>query len=162
MSIINLKTNYQRVGYANEMKYITSAVRYSTLTQDDLIEFACENSGIPKAQMVSAFYAIMQQIQHLLLNGHSLTFGELGFFYLSAKTKATDTSKEAGVDAVEGLSLRFRQSKKMREMIKAKVVLTTITSSDSQTETGNDDDDEAVDSGDSTGGTTEGGDSNPL
>ena len=38
MSVINIKTNYQRVGFAEEMKYITSTVRYSTISQDDLIE----------------------------------------------------------------------------------------------------------------------------
>lgn len=101
MSTINIKTNLQRVGFAKADKYITSTVRYSTISTDDLLEYACENSGIPKAQLISSFYAINQQIVQFILNGHSLQLGNLGFFYLSAKTKAVDSEKEAGVEAVD-------------------------------------------------------------
>ena len=121
MSTINIKTNLQRVGFAKADKYITSTVRYSTISTDDLLEYACENSGIPKAQLISSFYAINQQIVQFILNGHSLQLGNLGFFYLSAKTKAVDSEKEAGVEAVEGLVLKFRQSRKLRNLINQRV-----------------------------------------
>ncbi|MBQ8593795.1 MAG: hypothetical protein IJ467_05830 [Bacteroidaceae bacterium] len=155
MSVINIKTNYQRVGYAEAMKYITSTVRYSTISQDDLIEYACENSGIPKAQMISAFYAIMQQVQHFLMNGHSLKLGPLGYFFLSADTKAVDEKSEAGVSAVKSLSLKFRQSKKMKELLNSNVVLNNISVS-----TANMDDAEEDETGGNDGGADDG--SSPL
>lgn len=164
MSIINIKTNYQRVAYADEMKYITSPVRYSTISQDDLIEYACENSGIPKAQMISAFYAMMQQIQHFLMNGHSLTLGSLGYFYLSAKTKAVDDKDEAGAKAVESLSLKFRQSKKMKALINSNVVLNSISATDIDLEEPDDEEEDAGNTGSDTGNTDSGtgGDNTPL
>ena len=155
MSVINIKTNYKRVGYAEAMKYITSTVRYSTISQDDLIEYACENSGIPKAQMISAFYAIMQQVQHFLMNGHSLKLGPLGYFFLSADTKAVDEKSEAGVSAVKSLSLKFRQSKKMKELLNSNVVLNNISVS-----TANMDDAEEDETGGNDGGADDG--SSPL
>ena len=159
MSVINIKTNYQRVGFAEEMKYITSTVRYSTISQDDLIEYACENSGIPKAQMISAFYAIMQQVQHFLMNGHSLTLGSLGYFFLSANTKAVDEKSEAGVHAVKSLSLKFRQSKKMKELLNSNVVLNNISVSKVNTDASDDDDTETGDdTGTDTGGSSSGND----
>lgn len=127
MGIINLKTNFQRIGYADENKYITSATRYSTIPTDELIRFACENSGIPKAQMMAAFYAIQQQIEQFVMNGHSLELGTLGTFFLSTRTKAVDTKKEAGADAVIGLYLRFRQSKRLRTLLESNIDLTTVT-----------------------------------
>lgn len=46
MGKIKLKTNLQRIAFADENKYITSAMRYSTISAEQLIEYACENSGI--------------------------------------------------------------------------------------------------------------------
>lgn len=149
MSTINIKTNLQRVGFAKADKYITSTVRYSTISTDDLLEYACENSGIPKAQLISSFYAINQQIVQFILNGHSLQLGNLGFFYLSAKTKAVDSEKEAGVEAVEGLVLKFRQSRKLRNLINQRVNFSVLNAVDS---TENEEEDS------SNGGT----DNNPL
>lgn len=131
MSTINIKTNLQRVGFAKADKYITSTVRYSTISTDDLLEYACENSGISKAQLISSFYAINQQIVQFILNGHSLQLGNLGFFYLSAKTKAVDSEKEAGVEAVEGLVLKFRQSRKLRNLINQRVNFSVLNAVDS-------------------------------
>lgn len=139
MSTINIKTNLQRVGFAKADKYITSTVRYSTISTDDLLEYACENSGIPKAQLISSFYAINQQIVQFILNGHSLQLGNLGFFYLSAKTKAVDSEKEAGVEAVEGLVLKFRQSRKLRNLINQRVNFSVLNAVDSTENEENDD-----------------------
>ena len=127
MGKIKLKTNLQRIAFADENKYITSAMRYSTISAEQLIEYACENSGIPKAQMASSFYAIQQQIEQFVLNGHSLELGNLGTFYLSTRCKAVDTKEAAGAEAVEGLYLRFRQSKRIRTLLETNIDLTVVT-----------------------------------
>ena len=101
MSTIVIKKNLQRVGYAKTDKYITSPVRYSTISTEDLLKYASQNSGIPKAQMMAAFYAINQQVEQFILNGHTLQLGTLGYFFLSVKTKATNAEKDAGVDAIK-------------------------------------------------------------
>ena len=44
------------------------------------------------------------------------------FTFLSAKTKAKDDKKDAGANAVVSLSLKFRQSKKMKDLINSNVV----------------------------------------
>ena len=35
----------QRIAFADESKYITLAMRYSTISSEPLIEYACENPG---------------------------------------------------------------------------------------------------------------------
>lgn len=161
MSTIVIKKNLQRVGYAKADKYITTPVRYSTISTEDLLKYASQNSGIPKAQMMAAFYAINQQVEQFILNGHTLQLGTLGYFFLSVKTKASDTEEDAGVDAVKRLALKFRQSKQMGVMISQNVQF------DCLTKKGDEDDaegDETTNNGGSGTGNDNGGGTgnNPL
>lgn len=123
MGTINLKANLRRIGFMDADKYITSAVRYSNISSEDLIKFASENSGISKAQMSACFYALNQQMEQFILNGHGLILGTLGTFYLGLRSKAVDNSESAGAEAVKSLSLRFRQSKKVHDMLESGISL---------------------------------------
>ena len=130
MAQILLKTNYRKLGILDEKKYLTTALRYSTISVDDLIKYAAENSGLSKANVAAVFYALAQQIEQFACNGHSIQLGKLGTLYLTANTKAADTEKEAGANAVESLCIRFRQSKYLRDMLNSNVSLSTITLQD--------------------------------
>lgn len=125
MGTINLKTSLRSLGFLkeNKEKYLTSVVRYSTISSEELIKMASENSGIPKAQMAASFYALNQQMEQFVLNGHALAIGTLGTIYLSSKAKAADTRAGAGADAVVRLSVKFRQSKKVRDLLNSNVSL---------------------------------------
>lgn len=164
MGNILVKTNLQRIAFlkgSDNQRYITTPVRYSTISSEDLINYACENSGIPKAQMASAFYAINQQIEQFILNGHSLTLGNLGNLYLSTRTRATVSENDAGADAVRQIYVRFRQSRHLKTLLNANATLSTLrvlTTATSGTggSTGSSDSDGSGtgDSGDSGGGST--------
>lgn len=124
MGTINLKTSLRRIGFLKEEdnpKYVTSVVRYSTIGAEELIKMASENSGISKAQMAASFYALSQQIEQFVLNGHALEIGSLGTLYLASKSKASDSKENAGVDSLVRVSIRFRQSKKIRNLLDANV-----------------------------------------
>ena len=125
MGQINLKTRQQRIAYKedDEDYFLTSPEQYSKITIEQILNYCSENSGIPKAQMASAFYALNQQVEQFLLNGHSLELLNLGCLYLSINAKATETEEEAGAKAVTRISVKFRQSKKLRDMINSNVQL---------------------------------------
>lgn len=129
MGQINLKTRQQRIAYKkNDEKYfLTSSETYSRISNDTLIELCSENSGIPKAQMASAFYALNQQVIEFLLNGHSLELLNLGSLHLAITAKAAETQKEAGAKAVKRITVKFRQSKKLRNIINSNVSLISNT-----------------------------------
>lgn len=80
-----------------------------------------------------------------------------------SKTKATDNPKEAGVNAVGGLSLKFRQSSKMREMINTGTLLNDLVtaSTTDDNEVKDEEKDEGTDSGTSGGSGNDDG-NNPL
>lgn len=125
MGQINLKTRQQRIAYNEDNKdyFLTSPEQYSKIDANQIIEYSSENSGIPKAQMASAFYALNQQVEQFLLNGHSLELLNLGYLYLSVNAKAVETEDEAGAKAVKRISVKFRQSKKLRDKINSNVQL---------------------------------------
>ena len=128
MGPINLKTRQQRIAYKNSEFFLTSNERYSIIGADEIIEFSSENSGIPKAQMASAFYAIIQQLRQFILNGHTLELPHLGYLYLSVSAKAVEEEKDAGAKAVKRICVKFRQNKKLRELINSNVhLVNTIT-----------------------------------
>ena len=156
MAQILLKTNYRKLGILDEKKYLTTALRYSTISVDDLIKYAAENSGLSKANVAAVFYALAQQIEQFACNGHSIQLGKLGTLYLTANTKAADTEKEAGANAVESLCIRFRQSKDLRDMVNSNVSLSTINLQDLEDNNESEDDDE--DGGNDSGNTDGGGD----
>lgn len=126
MGQINLKTRQQRIAYLDSEFFLTSSEHYSQIGAEEIIEYSSENSGIPKAQMASAFYALNQQIRQFLLNGHSLELPLLGSLYLSVNAKAAETEEEAGAKAVTRISVKFRQNKKLRELINSNVHLVNI------------------------------------
>ena len=141
MGQINLKTRQQRIAYLDSEFFLTSSEHYSQIGAEEIIEYSSENSGIPKAQMASAFYALNQQIRQFLLNGHSLELPLLGSLYLSVNAKAAETEEEAGAKAVTRISVKFRQCKKLRELINSNVhlvnMLTAKENSSSDSQNGN-------------------------
>lgn len=128
-----MKTRQKRIAYLDTELFMTSSEHYSQIGADEIIEYSSENSGIPKAQMASAFYALNQQIRQFLLNGHSLELPNLGFLYLSVNAKATETEEEAGAKAVTRISVKFRQCKKLRELINTNVhLVNTLTAKENE------------------------------
>lgn len=138
MATIQLKTAQTRVAFLPddaEQKYVTRAVQYSTIKSEDLIRYASENSGLSKALMAAAFYALQQQVEQFVCNGHAIELGELGTFYISVNAKATDSADEAGSAAVYRLTVKFRQSKKLRELLNSEVTLISPTTATTSTST---------------------------
>ena len=142
MGIIKLQTRLQRVACIDKNMYVTKALRYSKISSEQLISYASENSGIAKAQMAAAFYAINQQIEQFILNGHSLELGNLGSFYLAMAAKASETEEGAGAEAVERFSLKFRQSKRLRDLLNTSITKATLTDSQTTPDTEEDDEEE--------------------
>lgn len=136
MGQINLKKRQQRIAFKDSEYFLTSSERYSVFSAEEIIDLCSENSGIPKAQMASAFYALSQQIKQFLLNGHTLELPNLGHLYLSVSAKAVKDEKDAGAKAVRRVCIKFRQTKELRNLINNKVHLVNIS-------TESDDDDEA-------------------
>lgn len=149
MGQINLTSQLKRIAYKDANMYVTTPEIYSKITADQIIAYASENSGIPKAQMASSFYALNQTVEQFLLNGHSLELLNLGSLYLSVSAKAVEEEKNAGAKAVKRVSVKFRQSKKLRDLINSNVQLVSeLTKESNGTSTGSNASSDTTDTGD--------------
>ena len=144
MNTILLKTKEKRIAYMKKNMFVTSPVTYSRISTETLIKNASTDSGIPQSQVAAVFYALSLQIEELLLIGHSLQLGDLGYFYLSMNAHATEDKKDAGAKTVYHKAVRFRQSKKLQNLINANVTLESTgklsdedEEDDDQTDSGN-------------------------
>ena len=123
MGQINLNSYLKRIAYKDANLYVTTHNAYSKITSEMLIQYASENSGIPEAQMAAAFFALKKEVRHYILNGHTLELMDLGTLYLSVAAKAVEDEEDAGAKAVKRVSIKFRQSKKLRDLVNSNVQL---------------------------------------
>ncbi|MBO4984055.1 MAG: hypothetical protein J6C87_00220 [Bacteroides sp.] len=154
MATISVSTRTANVAFLGEEKVLTSVERLPNILWEQLLEYASNNSGISKSMMSAAVYALENEIQQWIFNGHGIQLGNLGYLYISTSAKAKDTVDEAGAEAVYRLSVKFRQSSKLRNLLNTNVSLQTIgaTTSTSTDDTTN------PDSGNTnTGGSTDEG-----
>ena len=112
MGKIVVKAQQQNVynidGMGNTGKaYVLRPVRYSTMRQNDIVEYCMKNSLVPKAYISSAVVAFTQCIENFLLNGHSVELPGLGIFYLTSNGITTTETDKCGLNQVECLKVRF-------------------------------------------------------
>ena len=119
MGKIMLRAALQKVGFSHENKYITRAVRYSTINADDLAEHASVDSGISKAMLKAAFESMLIQAEELLLNGHNIVLGNLGTLQFTINCTAVDTKEEVTAENVTRRKILFKPSMTLKRKIAA-------------------------------------------
>ena len=121
MSKIVLKSIEQNINYLNsgEVKsgYMLRPVRYSTIEAEDLINTISNNSYVPKSFVSASLYGIVDSIENLLLNGHSISLPNLGILSLSCESTVAKTPADAGLSQFKKLNINFRPSTELREKL---------------------------------------------
>ena len=117
MGQIKLKVKKQYCEVANKKGYVTRATRYSRISAREVVEYAAQNSGINRGQLMAAMYALEQSFENFLCNGHSVEFAELGTFRISVQAKLGDTAAEAGADAVRKRRIIYRPSVQLKRLV---------------------------------------------
>ena len=141
MKTIKVRTILQRVACADKDMYVSRPVTYSKIDTDELIEHASTDSGISKANVAAVFYAIIQQVEELLLNGHSIQLGQLGTLRFSMNCKASETLEGVSADNVSRKKILLSPGVKLKQALE-RVSLTGFTSdageetADDETEAG--------------------------
>ena len=121
MSKILVKSVEQNVNYlsSGEVKsgYLLRPVRYTTIDAEDLINSIASTSYVPKAFVSASLYGIVDSIENLLLNGHSISLPNLGIFSLSCESTVAKTPADAGLSQFKKLNINFRPSVELREKL---------------------------------------------
>ena len=121
MSKILVKSVEQNINYlqSGEVKsgYLLRPVRYSTIDAEDLINSIASTSYVPKAFVSASLYGIVDSIENLLLNGHSISLPNLGILSLSCESTVAKTPADAGLSQFKKLNINFRPSTSLREKL---------------------------------------------
>ena len=115
MSTIVLNAKKRKIGFSKKVAYVTRAVRYNTIGTDELVTHASADSGVSKAMLKATFEAIMQEIQQLVLNGHSVQLGDLGTLQFSISCKSVEDKEDLSTDLIKTRRMLFRASSKLRD-----------------------------------------------
>ena len=121
MSKILVKSVGQNVNYlsSGEVKsgYLLRPVRYTTVDAEDLINTIASTSYVPRAFVSASLYGIVDSIENLLLNGHSISLPNLGILSLSCESTVAKTPADAGLSQFKKLNINFRPSVELREKL---------------------------------------------
>ena len=121
MSKIVLKSIEQNINYLNsgEVKsgYLLRPVRYTTIDAEDLVNSIASTSYVPKAFVSASLYGIVDSIENLLLNGHSISLPNLGILSLSCESNVAKTPADAGLSQFKKININFRPSVELREKL---------------------------------------------
>jgi predicted histone-like DNA-binding protein len=126
MPTINLISKKQKTGFDKQPAYVTRAQRYNTISTDELVDHAAEDSNVPKAQLRASAEALMLQAKELMLNGHTIEFKPLGFLRFSISCKAVKNKENVSANLVRTRRVIFRPSTRLKAEMRRVNFTTTI------------------------------------
>lgn len=126
MATINLRAKKQKTGFTKEEAYVTRAVRYNTITTDELVDHAAEDSNVPKAMLHASAEALLLQAKELLLNGHTIEFKPLGFLRFSVSCKTVKNKENVSANLVRTRRILFQPSTRLKADMKRINFITTV------------------------------------
>lgn len=103
-SQIKVVKKQQKMAAVEKNLYTIHAVRYSTISADELVDAASRNSNVNKGVLRSATNAVLNEFHNFLMNGHSVELPGIGYFRFSFSAKAPETLaelKEKGVEITQ-------------------------------------------------------------
>lgn len=128
---IKVVKKLQKMAAQEKNLYMIRAIRYSTISGDELVDAASRNSQVNKGVLRSATNAVLNEFHNFLMNGHSVELPGIGYFRFSFNAKAPETLAELKKNGV--------QIKQKRVLYRPNVTLMTklnaITVEDTQTAT---------------------------
>lgn len=101
---IKVVKKLQKMAAQEKNLYMIRAIRYSTISGDELVDAASRNSQVNKGVLRSATNAVLNEFHNFLMNGHSVELPGIGYFRFSFSAKAPETLaelKEKGVEITQ-------------------------------------------------------------
>lgn len=122
MAKIKVQVKKQYSGVLGRSGYVTRSLRYSRISAREVVEYAAQNSGINRGQLMAAMYALEQSFENFLFNGHSVELAEIGTFRISVQAKMGESAGDGGSAAVHTRKIVYLPSVQLKHSLKEMTV----------------------------------------
>ena len=100
-----------------ELKYVLNLVLSGSISEKEVIEFACKHTGMQPTMVKAAIESSLQIVELYIALGYSVKLGDLGTFYPTIDSKAVDSNTEAGLSQLKKVNIRFRPNSELIEKV---------------------------------------------
>ena len=100
-----------------ELKYVLNLVLSGSISEKEVIEFACKHTGMQPTMVKAAIESCLQIVELYIALGYSVKLGALGTFHPTINCKAVDSNTDAGLAQLEKVNIRFRPNPELIEKV---------------------------------------------
>lgn len=101
----------------DQNRYVASVDNYTTISYDDIVQYASKAAHIPASDISMAMDALYDALSYFVCNGHAVKLPQLGTFHFGINAKAYEDETKAGADAVYLTKLVFSPVMELRHIL---------------------------------------------
>ncbi|MBQ9361852.1 MAG: HU family DNA-binding protein [Bacteroidaceae bacterium] len=87
---------------------------------------ASNDTGISRAMVKAVFEGLIQEIEQMVLNGHTIQLGELGTLKFSISCKSVEDKDDLSTDLIKRRRILFQPSTRLKTAVKNVQFQTTV------------------------------------
>ena len=125
------KVGPKKVGFENQRTvYVARPYYASKIDKDSLYDNVMQSSGVKKEKVVGVVDALITQFEQLMMNGHTIQFGDLGTFRISFESASKDTPDGFTDKDIKNPRIIFTPDIKLRKKVKESLFFTEMKDGD--------------------------------
>ena len=87
---------------------------------------ASNDTGISRAMVKAVFEGLIQEIEQMVLNGHTIQLGELGTLKFSISCKSVEDKEDLSTDLIKRRRILFQPSSRLKTAVNNVQFQTTV------------------------------------
>lgn len=111
------RKNPKATGTSDLYVYSGAPIVYSCIGRNEVLDFAAESCHIDRSEIEAVMSALVNEINNMVLSGHSVTLPGLGTFQLRVRYSYEDTAAEVVASDLNVRTVGFRRSPEIRNMM---------------------------------------------
>lgn len=101
-----------------DVKYYAEVAKCTPIDMEGIAELIADGTTLTVVDLKATARAFEDKIVYLLINGHSVRFGDFGSFHLTITSEGQDTAVDVDENCILQLHVNFRKSGKMMKALR--------------------------------------------
>ena len=100
------------------VKYYAEVAKCTPIDMEGIAELIADGTTLTAVDVKAVARAFEDKISYLLINGHSVRFGDFGSFHLTITSEGKDAAVDVDENSILQLHVNFRKSGKMMKALR--------------------------------------------